>query len=67
MPTRRKSSKPWNLQMVVNLGNYDTVGNALVKYVAKRVVPYPSRFAVMANIDLSMVNDPEFGPKRSPV
>jgi predicted TIM-barrel fold metal-dependent hydrolase len=52
-----------NLQMVVNLGNHDMWGEALRSYVAKWVKPYPSRFAVMANIDPKMINDPDFGAK----
>lgn len=52
-----------NLQMVVNLGNHDMWGDKLKGYVAKWVKPFPTRFAVMANIDPSMVNDPEFGAK----
>jgi predicted TIM-barrel fold metal-dependent hydrolase len=52
-----------NLQVVVNLGNHDMWGEALRSYVAKWVKPYPSRFAVMANIDPKMINDPDFGAK----
>ena len=52
-----------NLQMVVNLGNHDMWGETLKHYVDKWVTPFPSRFAVMANIDPKMVNDPEFAAK----
>jgi predicted TIM-barrel fold metal-dependent hydrolase len=52
-----------NLQMVVNLGNHDMFGNALQHYVTKWVKPYPTRFAVMANIDPATINDPDFASK----
>lgn len=52
-----------NLQMVVNLGNHDMWGAKLTQYVEKWVKPYPSRFAVMANLNPSTLNDPDFGAK----
>ena len=52
-----------NLQTVVNLGMGANRGDVLKGYVAKWVKPYPNRFAMMANLDASMVNDPEFSSK----
>ncbi len=52
-----------NLQMVVNLGDGKTFGAALKRWVDKWVRPFPTRFAVMTNIDVSTINDPDFSKK----
>lgn len=52
-----------NLQMVVSLGNRAMYGETLKQYVRKWVKPHPARFAVMANINEAIVNDPDFSRK----
>lgn len=52
-----------NLQMVINLGDGKLFGDALKQYAAKWVKPFPTRFAVMANLDATTINDPDFAAK----
>lgn len=49
-----------NLQTVVNLGDGKLFGERLKQYYAKWVKPFPTRFAVMANLDASTINDADF-------
>jgi uncharacterized protein len=52
-----------NLQMVVSLGTGDQFGDTLKSYVDKWVTPYSSRFATMANLNETQINDADFGQK----